>query len=329
MPLTLHSQNGRFAVYGWLQTWNIWDAPHFISIAQYGYQRFGGDATNWIAFYPLLPFVFWIFHWLTAGNMLVSGYLVAFIASIVDAFALTSLVRLDYGSDTAKRAVLFLFIFPTSLFLHLPYTESLFLALVLLSFVCMRLEKFWTAFIFAALATATRNQGLALIPAIIVELIVYHRKTLKKHKWLIVAGLVVPSLGFATYLLINYLLFGSIFHFVTVERIRWYETTKPPWYGFMQVVHAIHWRHGVDAWLLVYSQIIAAIFGVVVVVYSFVRLRTSYAVYALGALIVSTIPSFWISLPRYILIMFPTYIMLANITKRKILFYPAVLIILL
>jgi 4-amino-4-deoxy-L-arabinose transferase-like glycosyltransferase len=48
------------------------------------------------------------------------------------------LVREDFGSEIAERAVLYLAIFPTAFFFAAAYNESLFLCLALLSFYYMR-----------------------------------------------------------------------------------------------------------------------------------------------------------------------------------------------
>ncbi len=47
-------------------------------------------------------------------------------------------MRLDLDDELASRAVWFLYIYPTAYFLHIGYTEALFLALTLATFLAAR-----------------------------------------------------------------------------------------------------------------------------------------------------------------------------------------------
>jgi Gpi18-like mannosyltransferase len=60
------------------------------------------------------------------------------VAGLVMLMVLYQLVREDFGSEIAERAVLYLAIFPTAFFFAAAYNESLFLCLALLSFYYMR-----------------------------------------------------------------------------------------------------------------------------------------------------------------------------------------------
>ena len=67
------------------------------------------------------------------------------------------------------RAAWFLLIFPTAYFLHIGYTEALFMALVLGSFLAARTERWWLAGLLGGLAALTRVNGLVLMPALPAE----------------------------------------------------------------------------------------------------------------------------------------------------------------
>ena len=53
------------------------------------------------------------------------------------------LVSLETSPAVGLRAVWFLLIFPTAYFLQIGYTESLFLAFVLGSFLAARTDRWW------------------------------------------------------------------------------------------------------------------------------------------------------------------------------------------
>ncbi len=83
-----------------------------------------------MVFYPLFPWTIRLVA-VVLNDYLVSAFLISTMASIAAGILLYRLVQLDFSQATASLAVWFLFIFPTSYFLHIGYTESLFLMLTL------------------------------------------------------------------------------------------------------------------------------------------------------------------------------------------------------
>jgi len=72
------------------------------------------------------------------------------------------LIRLDYDRRTAARAVLYLCVFPTTLFLSAVYSESLFLALVISAFYYARSDRWLFAGALTAVAALCRPPGVLL-----------------------------------------------------------------------------------------------------------------------------------------------------------------------
>ena len=86
------------------------------------------------------------------------------VASLVAAVELYRLAVLDHSPRLARATVWFLFIFPTSYFLHIDYTESLFLALVLGAFLAARDDHWLAAGTLGMLAGLTHANGALLVP---------------------------------------------------------------------------------------------------------------------------------------------------------------------
>ncbi|MGH7416720.1 MAG: glycosyltransferase family 39 protein, partial [Candidatus Rokuibacteriota bacterium] len=161
-----------------LDLWNRWDGPHYLDVAVWGYmehdpglsptysQRF--DLDLFIVFYPLYPWLTAALNWVV-HEPLVSALAVTALASVFVAPLLYRLVRIEEGEGVALRAAWFLLIFPTAFFLHIGYTEALFLALALGSFLAARTDRWWLAGALGGLAALTRVNGLILIPALLVE----------------------------------------------------------------------------------------------------------------------------------------------------------------
>jgi hypothetical protein len=99
-------------------------------------------------------------------RFLLGGVLVSLAASAAAFALLFEVVRLRLGSRDARRTVLYLAVFPTSLFLGVVYGEGLFLALAIGTFLLAERGRLGWAAVAAGLAMLTRAQGLALLPAL-------------------------------------------------------------------------------------------------------------------------------------------------------------------
>ena len=81
---------------------------------------------------------------------------------------LWALAEQHLGADGASRAVLYLAVFPMSLFLGAVYNESLYLLLTLGAFTFATRGRFLGAAVAAGAAMLTRSAGLAVLPALAV-----------------------------------------------------------------------------------------------------------------------------------------------------------------
>jgi Gpi18-like mannosyltransferase len=132
------------------EAWSRWDAPHYTDIAAFGYQAIGTDSVGpggyrsaqpdalptYIVFYPLYPWLVGVLN--LFGDPVLAAFLVSGIASLLVGPLLYRLVAIELGPAVGRRSVLFLLLFPTAYFLHIGYTESLFLALALGSLLAAR-----------------------------------------------------------------------------------------------------------------------------------------------------------------------------------------------
>lgn len=302
------------------ELWNVWDAPHFLSIAQYGYQTKGVEA-NFIVFLPLFPLMIFIFKNVFQINYLMSSYAVSFLASVLIAVLLYKLTILDFSKKIATYTVFLFFVFPTSFFLHIPYTESLFILLCILTLYFIRKKYFWFAFLSTGFATFTRLAGLALIPAILFEIMINKELDTNKKLRYSIIGTILSTSGFLLYLLLNYLLWGNFFQFSIFEKQNWYTHFTPFGEGLKAAISSLSWRTGVERLMLGYGQIIAFAFGLIMSTYVLFKIRISYGIFMLGILWLSFVMSFWLSMPRYVLSMFPAFMVLALFSKQIIFRY--------
>jgi hypothetical protein len=293
----------------WHTLWNRWDANHYLTLAEKGYTATGEDRFS-IVFYPLYPWlvraVAFVFQSYFGAALFVSG-----VASVCVGLLFRRLVELDQSVNVARWSVWFLFIFPTAYFLHIGYTESLFLALVLGCLLAAR-KQFWAlAGILGALACLTRVNGLLLVPTLLVEAWLQYRVTRRINwRWLWIAAV---GLGFAGYLFLNYRVTGDPFAFSKIMEEHWYKKLTPPWVGINDLWHKIPRFNLTEG----FHEFTFVVISFVCTVWCWIKLRPSYAVWMTLNCLLITSTTFVVSVPRYCLTLFPIFILLARLAAAR------------
>jgi hypothetical protein len=311
-----------------LQAWNRWDAPHYQDLAVLGYRAtdpgvmfidgyaraYPGDLPLYIVFFPLFP---WLVGAVTRvlGDPLVSAFVVSGIASVFVAPLLYRLVRADFGHEVGMRAAWFGLIFPTAYFLHIGYTESLFLALVLGSFLAARHEHWWLAGILGGLAALARINGLVLMPALAAE--AWYAWQLDPQRRIRLAWFAIGlvGVGFAGYLALNLAVYGDPLRFLVIQKEHWFKSLAPPWDGIGGVITTIT-TGGDRAFMSGWMELAFVGLGLAGTAYAAFRFRTSWFVWMAGNWLLFTSTSFVISVPRYSLTLFPLFAWFALATRR-------------
>ena len=304
------------------EPWVRWDAPHYLDLAVFGYRAVdpgnlvgpGGyrlndpvDLPNFIVFYPLYP---WLVGALNAlRDPTIAAFLVSGIASLFAGPLLFRLVAADESPDVALRSVWFFFIFPTAYFLHIGYTEALFIALALGSMLAARTDRWWWAGTLGALATLTRLNGLILVPVLAVEAVVQWWPARHAWRWCWLAIGLVP-LGFVGYLALNQVVYGNPGAFLAIEAATWNKSLSPPWVGISTLIHSQMPR----AWI---PELAFVGLGFVGVVVSAFRFRPTWTVWMAGNLLLFTSTSFVLSVPRYSLVLFPLFVWFAVLARSR------------
>jgi len=297
----------------WLIVWNHWDAPHYLALAEFGYQN-SGELRLFLVFYPLFP-------WLTRltsivfGNYLVSAFVVSTIASLMAALLLWHLVLLDQSRTIARRSVWFLAIFPTSYFLHIGYTESLFLAFLLGCLLAARRGHWLLAGLLGAAASLTRVNGLLLLPALMVEAALQYQASRQwQWRWLWIGAV---GLGFVAYLGLNFTVTGDPFAFLAIQDQHWYKELTWPWVGIRETIASIKLRTPAEAQMIGVQELLFILLGLVGTLASARYLRPTYTIWMATNWLLITSTKFILSVPRYSLILFPLFILFARLSGRR------------
>jgi len=293
----------------WSTLWNRWDAVHYLRLAEHGYTS-SGEGFFSLVFYPLYP-------WLVRAtafvcqNYFIAALVVSGLATIAAGLLLRRLVELDQSAKVAQLAVWFLLIFPTAYFLHIAYSESLFLAVVVGSLLAARKQAWAIAGLLGALACLTRVNGLVLIPTLFVEAWLQYSRTRKiDWRWLWIGA---TGLGFAVYLLLNYQVTGSPFTFQKIMEEHWYKKITSPWVGVYGVWGRIPYYNLTEG----LHEFIFIVLSLICTIWSWIKLRPTYAVWMTLNWLLITGTAFVVSVPRYCLTFFPIFIIFARIAVKR------------
>ncbi len=292
-----------------LNVWGRWDAVHYLDIATQGYQ--GTD----MAFFPLFPMLIRILGDLI-GNHLVAGIVIANASFFFALLYLYKLLEHEYDRSVARRAIFYVSIFPSAFFFSAVYTESLFFMLTVASFYYMRSHRWWLAGIIGFFAAMTRVEGVLLVVPFAMEWYWQHQGDLKDRRSLtdlLAAGLI--PLGLAIYMAYLWVLRADPLYFSHVQT-NWNRHFAPPWVSvinaFEKIGHATQGQTIANQSLeIVFTAIMIA-----VLLAGWRQLRPSYIAYMALSVLIPMSTSSLMSMPRFALVLFPMFAILARWGER-------------
>lgn len=282
----------------WLAIWQRFDANWYISIAENGYGGIEGDDH----FPPLFPTFIRLLKPLF-GSAFLAGLFITHVATLyVIKLLYDTFLEWD-GTISAKRAIVFMLIFPTSFFLFSVYSESLFLMTALLSMLSMRTRSWGWAGFWAFCAILTRLQGAALVIPMLYLMWSDYPFLRKPIQWF---GLMLPALGGLFYLYLRSTQMASgVLPFVESD---WHAQIVPPWQTYWYAIQTLLSDH--FTFIDVLNWVIVTLF-IILLIAGWRKIPLEYSLYtALSLLIiliriVETQPL--ISMSRYALTLFPAF----------------------
>ena len=158
-----------------------WDAEHYLFLSEAGYSE--GEKS--CAFYPLWPLVIRWFSVLTGGSHLIGGMVLANLFSLAAWTIFYHVAARRFGETVAFWALVFLIVFPGSLFYQFIYSESLFFLLLMLLWLGLERNRYGLAWIAAFLLPLTRGVGVFSVLPIGWQWLMRRRwRWLEKWQWL-------------------------------------------------------------------------------------------------------------------------------------------------
>ena len=298
-----------------LWSFGNFDGLNYLLIAQNAYNSL-------LYFYfPLYPFMT---NFLSPGTatreLFVTGLAISHVSFFAALLGLWKLLKLDYETKLVKKIIILIVLFPTSFYFAAFYTESIFLALVVWSFYFVRTKKFFLSGITSMFTSATRIVGLALFPAFMTEYFWDQRKTKSANlpnRLLNIVLFGFSGLGFLAYLIYlqnktgDFLAFNKGSELFGEYRSQTLLVLPQIFYRYIiKIIPSLTFSY----FPVVFTTLLefaAGTLGTVAILFGFSSLRKSYWVYMIIGFLMPSFYNGFVSMPRYILVLFPVFIFLA------------------
>ena len=312
-----------------------WDSGWLLGIADKGYS-FDAHAS---AFFPLYPAAVGVLGRVFLRNFLLAAVVVSLAACAASFILLYRLAVRLVGEEHAHRSVVYLAVFPTSIFLGVAYTDSLFLMLTLAAFLLAERNQWLSAGVMSGLAILTRTSGVALLIAL--PLLAWKSTT---HRSQAIGRLAIAVPIAALYPLYLWIVQGNPFVFLTAQREGWGRRVPSlgpltgigrgldaGFQGLRQLIAGPNSTHRYWNWATdtttPRAAAISVFYAVTLVVFAWLtvvawrKLGAPYGVFSAVSLLIplSAPTQRWplLSLPRFGITIFPLFIALALVGSRR------------
>ena len=301
-----------------------WDTGFYVSIAEEGYQYEGVPLPS-VAFFPLLPL---LMRAMTAfsGDAVTAGLFISNAALALTAVLFYRLAEEQWGTAVAERAIWYWLIFPTAFFGSAIYSESLFLLTAVGAFYAARRGYWEIAALLGMLATLTRFVGLIIAPMLVVEWWMQRRLSWQnkpegeRPSLLALLGLAIIPLGTGMYMAYLWRTFGDPLAFVH-GAAAWQRVPQSPLITIANLLQrpaegwlAALWagRLHIDNWLDFTFVLLFFVLGLVLLA----KKRWSEAAFVLLGVLIPFSSGLLMSQRRYVWVLFPAFVLLAQWGKR-------------
>ena len=304
-----------------LARWDRWDEGIFTSVAQHWYFAAGTDPRH-VAFFPGFPVAMWLVH-LVVWNWVAAGLAVSAGAGAIATIALGRLARDEVDASSADadagqaaaNATLFFVLAPAAVFLAAGYSESLFAAFAFSAWVAARRDRWWLAGLLAAGASTVRVNGLFLAAAIALEFILAGRE---RRQWRQAPLLVIPALPVIAYVVYLHHETGDWLAWQHAQAAGWFRTIQSPESAWNQTWRAAFGgtQAGHTAWVF-QLELVAVVIGLALTALLLLKRRWPEALYVALSLLALGTTTWFMSVPRAMLLWWPLWTMLGAWAARQ------------
>lgn len=296
-----------------LDVMTSWDGLWYLDLVRTGYPDSIPENVTYhvdearAAFFPLFPLLArWTDRVLPGGDT-AAALVLNSVLGLVAVVLIGVLARRLYGEPVARLTVVLVALFPGSFVLSFAYSEALMLVLAS-ACLLMLVDREWVAAgVFAALATATRPNGLALVVACGVAAVVAVRE---RQEWRSLSAVALAPVGFLTFQVWLGNRTGEAGAWFRVQREAWGEGTSYGWTAVKNTAEAIAQPLTSPTDTITALSVAATV--VLLVMAWKVRLEIVPAAYSIAIVGLMLAPSTVTARPRFLFTAFPLLIAAAR-----------------
>lgn len=291
------------------------DGEHYLTISQNGYQPLT------YFFFPVYPTIVSFFGNFLGGDIETLSYIGIIISHVSFLLALIGIWKLtliDFNEKVARLVILTILLFPTSFFFISFYTESFFLMLAVWSFYCFQRKQYFLATVFGGISSATRVIGSIIAVSFFTDF-------LKRRKYRLMVYLPIVFIGMLLYMYYLKIRTGDPFEFFNTISIfgqqRSSQLVLLPqvfYRYFFKILPNLNYSY-FPSLFTTYLELVSAILFFSLSILAFCKknnesriLKIDYAVYLFLGFLIPTFAGSFSSMPRYVLVLFPGFILLST-----------------
>lgn len=319
-------RDGEFSFSQWINTYLQWDAHNYHRIAQGGYSfHTENGAFTTLAFFPLYPWLIKVVN-LFINNYIISGILLSSLLFSGACAFMYKLLALDYNKQTAIRAIVYISVFPHSLFFGVMMNESMLFITSVATLYYIRKHNWPLVGIMGALAALSRMAGLLLAIPAAVEWLEHYKifEKLRQKKigdiWKLFYSkglwIFLMLLGTGIYLFCNYKTTGEWFKFLEYQKTIWNNGAVYFGKGISIMAERTINNSSFTRFAIWLPEIISVSFVVATLIYGLRCTRNMYTAFLLIYIIINTGFAWPISIARYMACAVPAFIILADFSER-------------
>ena len=299
---------------GLRQTLVNWDAISYLQIAQHGYPA-ALDYRD--AFLPGFPLLIRGVALIVRDDV-IAALVVTFAGEAIGLWYVYRLVLAERDRGAAVFSVWMIAVLPTAVFFIAPFTEAPFLAAAAACLYYARQGRFARAAAAATVATALRLTGVALLPALLLE--VLRRRDARPRRssgLLLLLSIPLPLVLYGAYMRVH--TGDALALFDAQNTASFGHSLAPPWDGFAATWSSLTGATDGEQRSIFAREIAFGLLGLVACLgmWASTRVPRSFALYCSIAWLMTASLTFWRSQPRYFLALFPAVIVLADVTTHS------------
>lgn len=290
-----------------IDMWYRWDSIHYYFLAKKGYKVYGSESSGHFGFFPMLPLILKILSFVT-GEYFITGMLLSNFSLYFALIIFYKLIEEYFNTQIAQRVILIVLLFPSTLYLSVLYTESLFLLLLLSGIYAMKKERLWLAGICGGLLSATRTVGIFFFILVSIFYIKYYRKNFKNLSWM---WLLLCPLGLTLFTFYLKNLTGNSLSFMTAQEEFGRDISL---FSVQKIINVLSQFSNFS--LQNFINILFFILAIVSLIWCWFKWEKSFCIFSLFALFAPIMTGTLLAVNRYLLVIFPVYVFLATLGEN-------------